>query len=738
MFRRCLIAFVSLISLSQQASAAGIYPLPNEQIVLAAEKFRRNMYKDARETALKAPQGGMREFILGISAAKLEDWPEAARRLGAAADAFPLLADYALYYEARALYSLARFTEALPPLRKMIREFPDSPLVRPAQLLYADTLFEGKDFKDGYEAYQKFIEKFPSGPDALAATHKSALCQEQMGDTAGAVASLRTVWLKYPTSTYAAKAEQDLQRLAARGVRVAPYSAEELLRRASTLFDLRKYDAAAKAIRSVPLETLPGESADKYRLKAGQALFRCRRYKDAEAAFSALLAQKTSRDVSDEAAYWLAITLDRSGRKEEAFTAFIKLSESSAGSELAEKALFEAAGIRKGQKKGDEALAIMKRLLLLHPASQLKQSVTWEIAWRSYQSGDTKTAADYFKTLADIPAYREKALYWFGHTLAAAGDTPGAQKAYAALLAEYPFGFYAQSYRKEVNIAGDEISFPTGNLCEMLPLPPGYERIKALITLGLHDEARKELSSAKKKQAAKSGSLAGLARLYLEMNDYHGAYNLLGNGRPRNFGKENLYQWGICFPLAYRDAVARLAAANNVPENLVFAIIRAESSYLPTALSPAGAVGLMQLMPSTAAIVANGSKGKLDAGSLTNPETNIRFGIKHLRDLMTLYNGDLVLAVAAYNAGAGNVNRWRKAFGNMRTDEFVENIPFTETREYVKKVLSSADIYARLYKLDNKSALQSSPRDATGSAVSRPAMPAREIAAGTPTPIAAN
>jgi peptidoglycan lytic transglycosylase len=360
----------------------------------------------------------------------------------------------------------------------------------------------------------------------------------------------------------------------------------------------------------------------------------------------------------------------------------------------------------------------------------------------SYQNGDTKSAADYFKTLTESDATREKALYWYGRTLTATGDVPGAQKAHAALVAEYPFGYYAQSYKRETNLTSDDISFPTGNLCDLLPVPSGHERVKALITLGLSDEARKELAVTRKKQSAKKGSLPGLARLYLEMGDYNGAYTLLRNERPQKLEKDNLYQWGICYPLAYRDAVARLAAANNVPESLVFAIIRAESSYLPTALSPVGAVGLMQLMPTTAAIVANGSKGKLDAGSLTNPDTNIRFGVRHLRDLLNLYKGDLVLAVAAYNAGSGNVNRWRKTFDKMRKDEFVESIPFAETREYVKKVLTSAEIYHRLYKLDTPSAatyLPTSPQiDASKPAESFPSLPARETAGNASSPSVAN
>ena len=199
-------------------------------LATAALHFKQKKYKDAWESASKAPQGGIQAFVLGISATRMENWGEAATQLATAADSFPLLADYALYEEARALYRLARFGDAVKPLQKLVRDFPDSPLLRPAQLLYADTLFDVKDFGSAYTAYQKFIEKYPSGTDALSAAHRSALCLEQRGDTAGAVAAFKAIWLKNPASIYASKADDELSRIAAQGVKVSPYAPEELLR----------------------------------------------------------------------------------------------------------------------------------------------------------------------------------------------------------------------------------------------------------------------------------------------------------------------------------------------------------------------------------------------------------------------------------------------------------------------------------------------------------------------------
>ena len=429
------------------------------------------------------------------------------------------------------------------------------------------------------------------------------------------------------------KAADDLRRVSSQGIKVEPYSTDELVRRGMTLYDLGKYSQAAMVFQNVTSVQQPAGSDARFRLKGGQALFKARRYKEAEQAFTALLARKMDRDIYEEAYFWLGRALNRNGKNEEAFTAFVKLAEASVNSELADKALMEAAFIRKNQNRMDEALTLLKKFILSHPGSPFRQSATWEIAWGSFQSGDMKTAVEYFKPLTDKETTREKALYWYGRALSASGDVTGAQAAFASLLAEYPLGFYAQWYRKEVNLKGDDISMPVTNLCEILPVPSGYDRVKALITFGMYDEARKELAVSRKKTSAKNGALPGLARLYLEMDDYNGAYNLLRNDRPRKVEKDNLYQWGLCFPLAFREHVAKMAAEFTIPEGLIYSLMRAESSFSPTALSPAGAVGLMQLMPATAASISNGGKEEFNATTLTNPKTNIRYGVKHLRDL---------------------------------------------------------------------------------------------------------
>lgn len=701
MLLRFIACAAFFLLLSVPAAGVNLYQLPDDYLASAAAKLKTRDYKGAREAALKAPQSGVRDFLAGMTSSKLDDWNEAATYLGKAAEGFPLLADYALYHQAQALHKLARYKEISAPLQALLKHYPDSPTGRSASLLLADALFENKEFQEALSAYLKFIEKYPSGSDSLLALYRTALCREELGDLAGAVTTLRTIWLTYPVSSVAVNADANLQRIAEKGVTAAPYTAEELFRRGVRLYDLNKFGQAIKAFNSIPKDGQSDEFSWRLALKTGQALFKARRYKEAEQAFAALSAKNPKKLIADETRYWLAKSMDKNGKEDEAAAAFLNLAESSPECDLADNAIFEAAFIRKFQKKGTDTLSLLKRVLIQYPKTNLSQGVIWQIAWESYQGGDLKTAAEYFRKLMDQESSREKALYWYGHSLAAMGDTNGAQAAFASLTADYPLGYYAFSYRKETKTEETGIAYLPLDPRELLPVPAGYERAKALIAFGLYDEARKELSESKKKSAGKNKTLPGLARLYLEMGDFHGALAQLRQELPRKLAKETLYAWGVNYPLAYSEHVAKNAAKCGIPASLIYAIIRAESGFSPVALSPAGAVGLMQLMPATAAIIAQGGNGSSDPDRLTQPGVNIDSGVRHLKDLLALYDGDLVCAVAAYNAGSGNVNRWRKTFGNKSADEFIENIPFAETREYVKKVLAGAEIYRRFYGLDS-------------------------------------
>ena len=679
MFCRTIAAAVLVLCATLPASAVNLSKPADEALTSAAQRMQVKDYRGARQAALMINDPAVRSFMAGIAAAKLEQWEEAAAQLPAAAEGYPLLADYALYYQGLSLSKLQRHDQALPPLYKLLKDYPGSRLARQALILYADSLAAAGYPKEAQQSYATFVERYPSGGDSISALYGSALCREKLGDAAAAAAILRNIYLIYPASPFADKAALELQNLAATGVKTEPYTGAELCKRAGTLYDLGRYLKGAEAFAEIPLT---GESDDfvrKVKFKKGQALYKARRYQQAQSTFTALSGNA-------EAELWVARTLDKAGKADEAFQLFLKLAQDPKGGSVAQEAMLEAAYLKRFQRKWSEAVPLFKRYLAAAP-SQKNGNVLWETAWSSYQSRDYQDAAALFKKMAEREDTRDKALYWLGKTLTLTGDSKGAQEAFAALATEYPLGYYALISNQWQ--AGDSLPQPPKSMAEVLPMPSGFEREKALIALGLFEEAARELSLSKKGK-----NPAGIARLYLEMGNYNGAYHTMAAEKPKRGDKENASVLGATYPLAFRDDVAKNAATHAVPESLVYAVMRTESNYFPAALSPVGAVGLMQIMPSTAEAMSKG-----DSKRLASPDLNIKLGTRHLKDLLELYEKNLTLTVAAYNAGSGNVKRWQKAYGDLPEDEFVESIPFRETREYVKKVVSSMQMYQKLYRL---------------------------------------
>jgi len=155
--------------------------------------------------------------------------------------------------------------------------------------------------------------------------------------------------------------------------------------------------------------------------------------------------------------------------------------------------------------------------------------------------------------------------------------------------------------------------------------------------------------------------------------------------------------WRLLYPLDYYDLSAPHAVRCGFDPLLIAAVMRAESGFDPRAVSPRGAVGLMQLMPETASWVARQlGMGEVTRDDLFDPSINVQLGIWYLAHLRDSFGGDLVLTLAAYNAGQTRVRRWV----SQRDEELVEaeDLPWSETRRYVRQVLDDYVIYRRLYR----------------------------------------
>lgn len=225
--------------------------------------------------------------------------------------------------------------------------------------------------------------------------------------------------------------------------------------------------------------------------------------------------------------------------------------------------------------------------------------------------------------------------------------------------------------------------------------------VRILAALGLDEWARWELYSVEKALPRNSPNRIRLVKEYEAIKMYHRSSLMaqrLWNGKmePTTPGDRELAE--STYPLAYKNDVEKYSKEFDVPMEFILSIMRAESSYRAQATSPVGALGLMQVMPQTGRRVAEMLRDKqFEPKSLLQPYQGIRYGSRYLSRLLGQFNRNIVLAAAGYNAGPHRVKQWVTQFGELEVDEFIEHIPFVETRNYVKKVLAFTLIYRTVY-----------------------------------------
>jgi soluble lytic murein transglycosylase len=241
-------------------------------------------------------------------------------------------------------------------------------------------------------------------------------------------------------------------------------------------------------------------------------------------------------------------------------------------------------------------------------------------------------------------------------------------------------------------------------------------KARALRALGLDDDAVEEYSNQIRTHPEDRGALAETCRAFLDLERYDKAVWLAGQIlRPifvQDNGKPPIPEyWQCLYPRAHWSVVHEQATRQGLDPFLVTALMREESGFSPRVVSGAGARGLMQLMPQTAEMVAREHNLAFGLVPLESPDMNIRLGTIHLANLIRDTGGNLSLALAGYNAGRQQVRQWRDRLGYSDEEEFTEDIPYTETRNYVKRVLGSYLRYSSLY--GGKSAEHRAPRAAS-------------------------
>ncbi|MDX1251809.1 MAG: transglycosylase SLT domain-containing protein [Gammaproteobacteria bacterium] len=276
--------------------------------------------------------------------------------------------------------------------------------------------------------------------------------------------------------------------------------------------------------------------------------------------------------------------------------------------------------------------------------------------------------------------------YWQARALEKTGSAKDAEAIYTELASgrDYYGLLAADRLEKPYALTHRPLSFPDEELAT-LERAPGILRAREFYLLARPADASREWSHATLDMS--EAQLLRAARLAHGWGWHDRAIATVARA-PRQDDLE------LIFPLAHRERVESHAQGNGIDPAWVFGILRQESAFVSDARSPVGALGLMQIMPATGEMIAKSLKTRLSSpNDLLAPDTSIRFGAAYLRSRLAAFDNNPVLATAAYNAGAGRVRQWLAPDRIIEADLWVENIPFKETRDYVRRVLAYTVIY---------------------------------------------
>jgi len=627
----------------------------------------------------------------------------------------PALDDYASNALGRALFFAGRKQEALPALELVIARQPGSPLLAQAVLLsaqaYTDTGSPGK----AVELLRRFLSQLPVSSSLLA--YGNALIANGARQ-AGAV-QLQRVFHEHPLSEEAGKAEALLKKLVVElGGDYPPVMPGAMLGRASIMLQAGHARKAMEELKAI-VPRLGGLDRDQAKVRIGAALYRLEDNSGALAYLRTLTVPSSEADA--ERLHYLFQAARRLGRMEEAGQALEELNGRHAESHWRMETLVALGNYHLVSNQASEYEPLYRACAESFAASPRGDYCHWKVTWRHYLER-RPDAADWLRRhLEQFPGSEQAAaaLYYLGR-IAESGNNPAVAKAfYQAVVSRYPNYYYAVVARQRLGARSVSAAGPstaTETLIASLPLePPGrsvdfeidpptrkrLERARLLSAAGFADLAETELRFGARNDAKPGLVAVELARLATRRGAVDKGLRYIKSVSPGylNWEVDQAPEqfWRLAFPLPYRAALEKYSRAQDLDPLLVAALVRQESEFDPKAVSSAKAIGLTQIRPPTGREISRKMGLRYRSSMLYEPEANLQMGTWYLKRMMDSLNGSIEATLAAYNAGQSRAVAWLQ-WGEFREpSEFIETIPFTETRNYVQTVLRNADMYRRLY-----------------------------------------
>ena len=571
--------------------------------------------------------------------------------------------------------------------------------------------------------YRRVLRVSGRGADADAARLGLAGAMEAAGDTTGALDALREAQLRHRTADAFVAARRDSARLAAaRGVDIRPFNQDQYRTLVRRLRSASRYAPALDLLDEWAAAHPAAAASDRRALERVTTLYDQRDNGAAAAACRAFTEQHPASPLLPDVRltdFRLAV---RMGDKTRARRLGLDLWEGRvAGATTRQRRaaalLLGAYLVAVGDVDG--GLALFRGLFQTATEPDDQRSLLWRAGVAALRDGQHERALGNLRSLVDRQPDGDLALaaqYWLAVATARSGDPAAAVRRFESLAATYPYHYYGLTARQRLAELGGEQAAPAPRRIDFPSLAVNtvsrgraeFKAAMALARAGLVEDAAwylrrlldrrrgdRGLALLAARASAAAGDHAAVARVVV--NHFGGFLNRPARGMPGDF-------WTLVYPRPFWETVVQSAGAHGVDPTLLVSLMRQESRFDPEARSAVGAVGLLQVMPYTAeALAVRAGVGRilkpdgLDEAALTDPAVNTAIAARLNADLLELFDGVRAPVIASYNAGEERVADWWEGAQGLRQDFFVDTIPYSETRRFVREVLANYAAYQRVY-----------------------------------------
>jgi soluble lytic murein transglycosylase len=431
-----------------------------------------------------------------------------------------------------------------------------------------------------------------------------------------------------------------------------------------------------------------------------------------------------------------ALVLRRSNRDLEAAVHYAALASSWPEHPAADRALVEAGWLLSQRGLPAEAAALWREAAASTVRSDAQRDGLWWAGFFAVLRGDGEEALGHLSSLRDrygaerdgvTITWEERSTYWLGRALESMARVPDAMREYASVAVRYPLSWYGTLAAARLTALdplhpGARADLALGELADLRHALEPVESVPALSSLRIPRETVLDLAVAYLRLGDDKRAIDSLEALVAAGRITTGGRALLAvlyDRHGKQDARERVLRYGSVITahaspavfeslrarhrLAYDEILIAESVKRGLAPALLAGLVHVESRFRPRAKSGPGAVGLAQIMPSTARLLAEPLLGhKVSRRALAKPEVNLALGAALLAALLDHFRGHPALALAAYNAGRGAVRGWLRNRGHLPTDAFVESIPYGQTRRYVIRVISEAQVYSKLYALEGR------------------------------------